>query len=282
MPSHGQVVLQPAESAFAAYRERASRMGEQPVVVIEGGYFEQREPDAADRIVHLQDSFTLADRLMELPSAKRPELILSTLINDFPSESQYCDLAFQGADSTSEPGGRPQKSLCRQIPAAAKRVYEQHTTTLVNYNWQHFSMKSTRNRAARFLTRSLKTRNGNDAALYEVVDGDVVDIFVTTDEQDRYLGCRHAGSFRMSLRCTALMAQHYYDLCQHAQAVCPRMTGLWIFDFDRFTERDRVRAGAEASFALHPWPAKLPVHVVNCIYYPDAAKRQPLQVTSRI
>jgi hypothetical protein len=59
------------------------------------------------------------------------------------------------------------------------------------------------------------------------------------------------------------------------------MSDLWVFDFNRALEGDRVCSGARASLAIYPWPVGVRVWVVNCIDYPDRPDLPPLRVTTR-
>ena len=58
--------LSPAAAAFEAFVQ-AKMLGDSPVAVIEGGYFDQRDPDTGDRVTQLEDSFG-----RNRPSATRP------------------------------------------------------------------------------------------------------------------------------------------------------------------------------------------------------------------
>src|SRR5579864_1910579 len=237
--------IAPASAAWEVFLAEAAQMGDRPVAVVEGGYFERRDPRAEDRLIQLQDSFGLVEKLQSAVPA--PRIILAVLVNDFRSGTRYCGVEFQ-AQEPQAADAEDSAAGIELVPDEARAIYVQHGKTLEKCDLQVFSIRATRNRAGRFIKRALKLKNSRANRVHEVVDGDVVDIYVTTDDQERYLGCRKPGTFRMSMRCTALMAQHYYDLYRCAARAVPDMTGLWIFDFDRFTEREPVRAGAEASF----------------------------------
>jgi hypothetical protein len=138
-------------------------------------------------------------------------------------------------------------------------------------------MRRTRNAVTKAIKRQL-------AAAKEEIREDqypgetIVEIYADTCGEQIELGYREAGSSRITPRCAALMAQHYFDLFKLALRRKPELCDLWIFDFNRFTEQESVRRGAEAAFVLYSWPQDLAIHIVNCIYTPNG-KTGTIRVT---
>jgi hypothetical protein len=234
------------------------------LVVIDGGYFELRNAEQADRFRHLNDSLLLHSQLTALGAT----CLITGLVNDFCGPS-YC-----GYPSTTSEPRPPTKNLWREIPSEARKVYADHLGSRAESLTQLFSIRTTRNRAASRIKSLIKAQDGSISL---IGDGDVDDVFL-----DTFLGpirvatYRHASS-SVAVRCAALMAQHYFDLFAHASKQVATPKQLLIFDFNRAVERDRVGAGANASAALNRWPLSFDPTIVNCIYFTES--KTSVQIT---
>jgi hypothetical protein len=263
----------PASAAFRVYRDRAGGLGSRPVAVVEGGYFDRREGDALDRQAQLADSFRLVRYLSELPELHRPEVVLAALVNDL-STSRACGLDF------CEGGPLDPPVAADRLPGWARAIYDEHRAESP-WPLHTFSLKTTRNRVIRWLRRQLLPSRSESSPLLERKGPGYTEIYAEGDLPAPLLLARRRQGFRIAARCSALIAQHYFDLFRRASKLSPDLTDLWIFDFDHPTEKYRVAAGAEASFALFPWPRDVRVRVANCIYDPSDARVPPVQLTER-
>lgn len=260
------VVVRKAAHVFESNR---ASYGPMPVVILEGAYIDPRETDG--RPQHLQDSFDLLDQLRASQKQQHPQFLLASLDNDFPSQSPLC--GFESCSTVREsPSGR--------MPRWADRIYEQRRKNTGSLPLRQFSMRNARNRASATLRRQIAAKSPK---IVQQVDADIVDIYAQGSGGSVYLGARHRkANAGITIRCSALMAQHYFDLYKFALEKFPGVSSLIIYDFNLYTERDRVRMGAEASFALYPWSENVPAYVINCIYFPSPAVGSPVHVTSSL
>lgn len=259
----------PAVQAFNAfldeYRQAGARRGA-ITLMIEAAYFDLRAPDDKDRFVHLDEAFFLLGAVQGSCPSVAERIFLDTFINDYTScrrvpvgpgeacvdlsDTQMCEVVLQE----------------RLLPSVQLK-YEAHGIGLDRF--ARFPMRKTRNAVARVIKRGV--RRGNDG-LREVDEGDTtVNIYADTPHGSVLLGWRDTDSHGITPRCTALMAQHYFDLYRFAVARKPDSKELWIFDFNRYIEQDAVRLGAEATLVLHPWPRDFRLRIVNCNYAPDGS-----------
>ncbi len=279
-----------SSSVTAALNEYINKnsKGPAPVVVIEGGYFDSRDVEPPDdRLLHLRDSFWLLDKLSRLTIGQPRMIVLSAFFNDLSTEGRYCgiDLCRDEINTVFADAGLKIKdrSPFSAIPQGAIPIYHRHgiEEDESKYQLYFYRMRTTRNRALSHLKKLIQSPNASEI-LHQVDDGDVIDIRLKRKPAEEIvLGSRRKGTYRMSVRCTALMAQHYWDIYQRSAKYLGDGSPLWIFDFNRFTERDRVHSGAKASFDLYNWPAPLKVEVVNCIYYPKVNDAIPIFVTEK-
>ena len=252
-----------AEAAADAYF--ASMPGARPVALIEVGYVDLRDPGAVDRVLHTQDSLRLFDRLQT--TSNPPTILRSLLVNDFAKDT-YCGAEMCGWADARTPPTAPLLAWAG-VPVGNGAESEVRV----------YGMRNIRNRAAKHLDRLLRRSRQNPLIVRP--DGDLTDIFADTEDGRIFLGCRRHAPGGVSVRCTALMAQHYYDLYLYAAEANPGMSDLWVFDFNRAIEGDRVWSGARASMSIYPWPTGVRTWVVNCIDYPDRPDLPPLRFTTR-
>lgn len=269
--------LEPALAAFQAWSACAHRLGTHPVAVIEGGYFAPRDTLAAERARHLEDSFWLLECLAAEPHHHRPRILLAALVNDFSPTHSYCGIQGCGESSpAAEVASAPP-----QIPGWAEEIYRRHDA-VADCPRTIFSLKNTRNRAGKRIAKTLKRRARlKSCPLQESRDGDLTDILADTDAGPVKVGSWKEPSRKLAVRCTGLMAQHYFDLYLAARERYQPISDLWIFDFNTYLEGDRVRLGAEVSLVLYPWPGDLTLRVVNCIYFPDSDQVTPIRITAQ-
>jgi hypothetical protein len=262
------------EAAVEAYL--AGRSGDRPVTFIEGGYVDNRDPGAADRVEHFHDSFRLIQLLKATP--RPPAILRSFLVNDF-SPATYCGNDFSQATDCGAAECRASQTRADSAGMLPAWAAGPDAGAADCSPVRVYGMRNTRNRAVKHIARLLRRPDRNGLRIAE--DGDVIDIYTDTDDGEVFLGYRKRGPQGVFVRCTALMAQHYFDLYSHAAKVCPGMTDFWVFDFNRAVEAERVRAGACASFAIYPWPVAIRARIVNCVYYPGRPDLKPVRLTER-
>lgn len=268
--------LSPIEAAFQAWLANIGQLGESPVIIIEGGYFDCRELSPRERARQLEDSFQLLSLLREQQPRSCKKILLTALWNDFGANKSYC-----GIEPHAE-GSETQVATCGEspVPPWARQVFARNAAAIEEFPLEIFPMKPTRNRSARAIAEGLKGSQGPDRRLREMHNADAVDIYADTEAGSVYVACRKKGPLGLAVRCTALMAQHYFDLYRYARKSVPSMTDLWIFDFNQYLEEERVRLGAEVSLVLYPWPSVLSLRVVNCVYYPWDQPSRPIRITA--
>jgi hypothetical protein len=256
----------PAQCALDLIREYIGHLGTVPAIVVEGGYIDPTDR-AGDRVQHAIDSGWLVEQLIAVPAAPWASILWTSLVNDFEYPSRYC-----GVDVCPEPSElSPDEVSSSRAAAALARVPPAIPT-------ESFTMRSTRNRAGERVRRLVKAPPAL-AGVREELDGDMIDIYAATRDGEVFLGCwKDKDRRRLAVRCTALMAQHYFDIFKRVRRDLAGLTDLWIVDFNRYLERDRVRLGAQAAEILNPWPPDLKVTIVNCVYF-STPGTTPIQVT---
>ncbi len=218
-PAGTAQVPTPALKAFETYRDKAlARAGSvQPVAVVEGCYFDRREDSAEDRLFQLRDSFRLIRHFEEL-GADRPEVILAALVNNF-SQNRSCGRDYCG---DALPSDVPVES--ERLPDWARSVYNENK---VDQTWpvHVFHFTETRNRVIRWLKDELKKAPAATPRVEERIASGGVDLYAAGHlSTPIYLGRRRGGSANDSkykIRCSALLAQHYFDLFETRPEGCP-------------------------------------------------------------
>lgn len=258
-------------AACTNYIRNHSAVGARPVVVVEGGYFDPRDDSAADRAEHLADSFRLVNDLGR--HLTQPTILLAALVNDFGC-GRNCGELNCGPAPASNPTDEVTPPLAF-LPRWARPAYEGIVPRALPL--RTFGMRATRNRAAKHLARL--QRCPDEVPIRWINDSEFTDVYADTASGPVYLGRRRHGPYGVKVRCTALMAQHYFDLYRAAAAIRPDMSDLWIVDFNRSIEAARVQAGASTSLAIYQWPSGVRTLIINCVYYPGHPELQPLRVT---
>lgn len=259
----------PAEEALNLFTSHSHLLGARPAIVVEGGYVDPSDT-SSDRAEHARDSWWLTEQIMAVPQVRRGSIVWTELINDFSGrEREYCGFAV--CDNEHLGTGHRAASAARRTANVAETD---------NIAVEHYYMRSTRNRASSRIKHLLKSGN-DDLLVKQRVDGDITDVYAQTPDGEVLLGHRPTLAKRgLTMRCAALMAQHYFDLFRETQRQHPALTDFVVFDFNRYVERDRVRQGAAATAVLYEWPAAIGVVIVNCVYFPAEARVTSLQVTS--
>lgn len=256
-----QDASRPARQAFDTFRKG---IGQETgcALIIEAGYIEARQSRDEDRSRHLDDAFWLRNAVHDSYPALRGSVFLEAFVNDLNS-GNVCQIEECGidVDSADEEG---------VIDTVMKTLDQRYALyDLGREDFELFGMKRTRNKATETIKRSVGAREGIGERRQPTGEA-FFDIYAETSTGWIELAYRDAGSSRVTALCSALMAQHYFDLLNHARQKCADLRELWIFDFNLLTEQEPVRRGAEAAFVLYSWPEDVKIHVVNCIYAPDA------------
>lgn len=258
-------VGQPAQEAFNRFNKVCRSKTEQCAIVIETGYFDLRTPNDEDRLQYIADAFWLFEAVQNSCSNIEGSIFLDVFINDFKSKN-VCNIKACGEDIDFEEKNN-RASIIHELLCVISRKYTSYN--LNPENFEVFGMRKTRNKVTEVIKKALRNET---SGIYEKNYYDtIVDICITNDAEHINIGYRDTttDTYKITPLCTALMAQHYFDLYSFALKKKSRLKELWIFDFNRFTERDSVRKGAEASFKLHSWPENFSLHIVNCIYNTD-------------
>jgi hypothetical protein len=236
-------------------------MHTETALIIEAGYFDLRYPTDPDRFRHLDDAFTLLAAVQNTCRKLRGRVFLEAFLNDF--SAPYCNIDACPPELVTDDAAR-RRVATQELLGMLKRRYAMHE--LEPDEFRSFSMRQTRTAAGDTLRRAL--REGHPFVREENADEDWIDIFSQQPSAARiHLARREGGS--IIPRCSALLAQHYFDLYQFARERCPELRELWIFDFNRLTERDSVRLGADTAFHLFDWPPDFSLQIVNCVYSAD-------------
>lgn len=252
----------PAAQAFAALpKGLATRTGE-CALIIEAGYVDARPSQDLDRLHHLDDAFWLLDSVCTNYPALRGSVFLEAFVNDL-SSGNVCQIEACGIDVES---ADDQERVIGKVMGELEQRYASHD--LGRKDFKLFGMRQTRNKATEAIKRSVRARDGITERQH--ADEAVIDVYADTFTDWIHLGYRDADSSRVTPFCAGLMAQHYFDLLNLGLEKRPGLRELWIFDFNRLTEQESVRRGAEAAFVLYSWPEDVKIHIVNCIYVPDA------------
>lgn len=253
----------PAAEAFKRFSDVCPGNTERCAIVIEAGYFDLRTPTDEDRFHHLDDAFWLFEAVQTSCKNLDGNIFLDTFINDFNSDN-VCNIKACGEDINFEAEDN-RKTIIHDLLSTIKTRYKSYN--LSTEDFEIFGMRKTRNKVTKVIKKALLN---SKAGIHEKNFCDtIVDIYIDTDAEHILIGHRDTDANLITSLCTALMAQHYFDLYAFALKKKPKLKELWIFDFNRFTERDSVRKGAEVSFKLHSWPNDVSLHIVNCIYNPD-------------
>lgn len=255
-----------ASKAFEALWKAYPGMDGNCALVIEAGYFDLRTPDDEDRFRHVDDAFELLKAVQESCKSLHGSIFLDAFINDLGNRPM-CHFEACPTDSVTDR---------RQF--VSERVRSQSKYYGVGQeDFELFRMKDTAGSVRKVIRKAL--RSGSGRVYEQDIKDTTVEIFIDTHSEQIPLGYRDANWSTLTPRCTALMAQHYYDLYTFALKRKPSLKELWIFDFNRYTERESVRKGAEASFVLHSWPEGFTLNIVNCIYSADG-KTGTIQVVT--
>jgi len=228
-------------------------------VVIEGGYFDLRQPDAKDRLQHLDDALRLWTHFRRHHHRVRKDrLLLEAFLNDFTDE-RLCEVDACGVDLDTAKGKRYASEFVKDVFRAQYKMFGQEPPRL-------FGMKNTRTAVCDLIRRLLHSRHPN-----LIVDGENVYIDGTIEGRI-LLGYLRDGN-RFVPRCTSLIAQHYYDLHLWVSERLGKVSRLWLFDFNLWTEKTSVKQGAAVAFALFDWPEDMTVDIINFIY--ESGARSP-------
>jgi hypothetical protein len=259
------VTRSPAFKAFEYFLNAYAAIESQCALVIEAGYFDLRRPADADRLDHLDDAFWLLDSVRSSCESVRRNVFLDAFINDL-GNLNICNIH---ACETPELLTESDRERLMAIDDLLNGLRQQYRLNDIGPDeFQIFGMKTTRNDVWRRIRELLAK---GDPAVKEATVGPTVDVYAEPrNAPPIFLGSRE-DSQGMIARCSALLAQHYFDLYKFVLSKRPQIRELWIFDFNRQMEAESVRMGAEASFVLHPWPADFKLHIVNCIYSADGS-----------
>jgi Predicted nucleotide-binding protein containing TIR-like domain len=253
----------PAVRALSVFTNACPQIDEDCAIVIEAGYFDLRSLGDEDRMAHLDDAFWLLESIQTAYKGARASIFLEAFINDF-STSNVCQItACSPAVDLQNSDRRDQVLL--DLQAGLKRRYEFYDMTLDDFTV--FGMRRTRNEVARAMAKALKA--GRRGIIERQLGDTTVDIYADSYTEHILLGHRDVESSGIVPRCAALMAQHYRDLYEFARKRRPTLNKLWIFDFNRLTEKESVRLGAESTSVLYSWPSDFELNIVNCIYSAD-------------
>jgi hypothetical protein len=264
---------QPAARAVAAFAAANVEATHGSALIIEAGYFDLRAPRDEDRLRHLDDALWLLQSVQTSYPQLRGSVFLEAFINDL-SSINVCQIEACGSIVDIESRDEHER-LFRLLTGQLERCYASHG--LGPDAFALLGMRRTRNAVTKVIKRQLAT--AKDEIREDQYPGEtIVEIYADTAGEQIELGYREADSSRITPRCAALMAQHYFDLFRLALHRKPELCDLWIFDFNRFTEQESVRRGAEAAFVLYSWPPGLAIHIVNCIYTPNG-KTGTIRVT---
>lgn len=248
-----------ARKALESFAPR--RKGPEGVaVLIEAAYVEYRDLHSVDRRQHTHDAQRLIEELVKKHPSLSGRIYLSCFVNDFEVAASVCEEYC--APLTLRAVSRKLVMNSKAIVARATEEIEGHV--------EPFFMKQTRSRVMDRIRKALKNEPG-------LIKDEGGTLFAETDEGPKQIG-RYHDKNHMTVRCAALLGQHYADLLKYVRSKCPDLEELWIFDFSRFTERDQVRIGAGVAFSLFPALREIDVHVVNVIYLPDG--RNTVQVSN--
>jgi hypothetical protein len=255
--------LRPPVRAHSIFMDACPEVDEDCAIVIEAGYLDLRSPSDEDRMVHLDDAFWLLESIQLSCEQANAPILLEAFVNDF-STANICQITACGpADNLTDVENR--ELLIHDLKASLQRRYAFYD--IAENDFALFGMRSTRNAITRTLSRALKT--GRPGIVERRLGDTTVDIYADSYTEHILLGYRDAQSSAIIPRCAALMAQHYRDLYEFARGRQPTLKELWIFDFNRLTERESVRLGAEAAFVLFSWPDAFELNIVNCNYSGD-------------
>ncbi|MGN6588632.1 MAG: nucleotide-binding protein [Solirubrobacterales bacterium] len=255
----------PAAQALSALRGGLSEPSDGCALIVEAGYIELRSSQDADRLRHLDDAFWLLNAVYSDLSELRGSVFLEAFVNDMSSETNICQ--FEACGKPNLDSEDEQERMIARFIGELEDRYESHG--LSREDFALFGMRRTRNAVTEAIKSSIKSAH-EGISEYQQANETVVDIFAKTHTDRINLGYRDAGTSRITARCPALMAQHYFDLLNLALDKQPNLRELWIFDFNRLTEQESVRRGAEAAFVLYSWPENVNINIVNCIYAPNA------------
>ncbi|WP_421794649.1 nucleotide-binding protein [Haliscomenobacter sp.] len=251
----------PKEMAFNYFHKHMINI-DRAGIVIEGGYFDLRAPDDEERYYHLEDALWLYENLVNFVSDKK-SILLESFINDFSTSSicqfKYCDVDL--VNSSKEDKDRLIIELLESI-RSKYRVRNISATEL-----EIFGMRNTRNKVSKYLKELIKENKK-----IELINNEeqLFDVSIKSDKGDPILlGYYDLERSAVTVRCTSIMAQHYYDLFNFIKIRKPDINELWIFDFNKIEEKKSVNLGARASLDLFDWPKDLKLNIVNCIYNPD-------------
>lgn len=266
----------PATQAFQHFQQNFMQRNSDnnSVLVVEAGYVDLRTPDDEDRHLHLEDAFWLLRKVQNKYPNLKDNLLLEAFVNDF-SDINVCQYIGCAPDLDIETDER--KKVISKLWSNLKQRYNAFFVEIDDCKL--FGMKRTRNHVTEAIKKSLENSE-NHLRLRRY--GDTVnEIYIDMPNQQILLGYQDTDrESRITPRCTALMAQHYFDLYKFARERKPNLRELWIFDFNRIAEKEAVKRGAEATMILYSWPKDINLHIINCIYNMDG-KTGTYQTTSK-
>lgn len=232
-------------------------------IIIETGYFEVRDKDAPDRFEHATDSLNIYLQL----KSKSNNVSLCVFVNNYCPETTFC--GFSGNHVKNSFSERNIQDDWDYVPQRAIDIYRK---TLgeenINRKIELFKIKTTRNRAAKSIKYKLKEKHD---FFVEKIDGDEIDILFDTGYEQYPLASKRLNSNSLSIRCPALMAQHYYDIITRFQIKNPECqpTTTVIIDSSRWTEKQSVLAGVEITRDMCNWKSLGKVIIANFVYFDD-------------
>jgi len=237
--------------------------------VVEAAYFDLRQPQAADRIQHLDDALTFTTCLTRDLDLAEGRVLLESFLNDFTNE-EVC----------------PAEACTLPVETAAQRIRASDVVGRIlrdryyRYDLAEptpMGMRDTRKRVEEYVLAEL-ARSPGDFVREPRRDGEESLLFRARVDKPILLGYLKDGGARLVPRCTSLIAQHYFDLFELATQRCGALKQLWLIDFNLWTEAASVAMGTELSFALFPWPAQVSVQVINFVYAPGEAAPSYVQM----
>lgn len=252
------------ESVVELIRMDRQNCVEPPVIVVEGLYLDKRYPEAADRIDHLNHGLEIVKRL-ESERELSKDILISAFVSNFSAirDSRICEDSQRDCDvevSQARPRRGPnRKQLTRLVKSICDRRQNGTSTQLSRIFW----MTDTKEALLDKLLR-VETGQGLSRVIERQENGDLGwDLSVAVDGHDITIATDRKGKSNPTARCAGLLAQHYFDLLKWACSRVSEFTDLWIIDFSRFTEKERVNKASAATFTLFAWPRSVRVCILN-------------------
>lgn len=255
--------------------ERIRHMTDSPAAIaIEVAYVDRRDNFFNSREDHVESATRLCRHLSKSSRLGDSKLFAVSFVNDL-SENPVCGVNACSPDELDR---------TTRLQDRALRAINELDAKLCGQDM--FSMRRTRSRSF----RSLKTaiRNSRDIAGGHIVILDnglassdlTSEVVFRSDSVDIVLATLDTSSRRIAAKCALLMAQHYVDVRNFVLSHDRSVKNICIIDFNMYTERDRVRHGARASFVLRPPSSTTHVWILNCNYFPDEDQPIRIQTTS--